>query len=212
MVQFSATRCSCIAILWVSLLSFAAITLCVASQQVFIVVSVYFVIDSVRKLLNTHSYSMNPGLLSAILTVQALQTMWKLHFMEVHECFLTSLSAFTFHNHAATSSNITVHTLSNRLSVVKHSKNKTKNVQKCDSYESVSKSFRTESITKYMLTFGIARWEATQRVMAAKLTRLIHKIAIQLHLVAETISFAVLAPGGQSGNFLIRPLITYCTN
>jgi hypothetical protein len=30
------------------------------------------------------------------------------------------------------------------------------------------------------------RWEATQRVMAAKLTRLTHKIAIQLHLVAES--------------------------
>jgi hypothetical protein len=29
-------------------------------------------------------------------------------------------------------------------------------------------------------------WEATQRIMAAKLTRLIHKIAIQLHLVAES--------------------------
>jgi hypothetical protein len=36
--------------------SFAAITLCVASQQVFTVVSVYFVIDSVRNLLNTRSY------------------------------------------------------------------------------------------------------------------------------------------------------------
>jgi uncharacterized membrane protein len=36
--------------------SFAAITLCVASQQVFIFVSVYFVIDSVRKLLDTPSY------------------------------------------------------------------------------------------------------------------------------------------------------------
>jgi hypothetical protein len=35
--------------------SFAAITLCVASQRVFIVV-VYFVIDSVRKLLDTPSY------------------------------------------------------------------------------------------------------------------------------------------------------------
>jgi hypothetical protein len=35
--------------------SFAAITLCVASQPVFIVV-VYFVIDSVRKLLDTPSY------------------------------------------------------------------------------------------------------------------------------------------------------------
>jgi hypothetical protein len=35
---------------------FAAITLCVVSQQVFIVVVVYFVIDSVRKLVNTSSY------------------------------------------------------------------------------------------------------------------------------------------------------------
>jgi len=52
MVQFSATRCNCIAILWVSLVNFAAITLCVASQRVFIVV-IYFVIDSVRTLLDT---------------------------------------------------------------------------------------------------------------------------------------------------------------
>jgi hypothetical protein len=35
---------------------FAAITLCVASQRVFIFVSIYFVIDSVRKLLDKHSY------------------------------------------------------------------------------------------------------------------------------------------------------------
>jgi hypothetical protein len=43
MVQLSATRCSFIAILWVSLVSFVAITLCVASQRMFIVVNVYFV-------------------------------------------------------------------------------------------------------------------------------------------------------------------------
>jgi hypothetical protein len=43
MVQLSATRCSCISILWVSLVSFAAISLCVASQRVFIIVVVYFV-------------------------------------------------------------------------------------------------------------------------------------------------------------------------
>jgi hypothetical protein len=48
MVHLSATRCSCIAILWVSPVCFAAITLYVASQRVFIVVSVYFVIGSVR--------------------------------------------------------------------------------------------------------------------------------------------------------------------
>jgi hypothetical protein len=33
MVQLSATRCNCIAILWVSLVSFSAITLCVASNE-----------------------------------------------------------------------------------------------------------------------------------------------------------------------------------
>jgi len=37
-VELSAIRCNFIAILWVSLVSFAAITLCTASQQVFIVV------------------------------------------------------------------------------------------------------------------------------------------------------------------------------
>jgi hypothetical protein len=52
----SAPKCSYIAILWVSLVCFAAITLYVASQQVFVVVSVNFVIDSVRKLLDTPSY------------------------------------------------------------------------------------------------------------------------------------------------------------
>jgi hypothetical protein len=47
-------RCSCIAILWISLVSFATITLCVAAQRVFIVV--YFVIDSVRKPFDYPSY------------------------------------------------------------------------------------------------------------------------------------------------------------
>jgi hypothetical protein len=55
MVLLSATRFSCIAILWVSIVSFAAVTLCVASQRVFIFV-VYFVIDSVQKLLNSPSW------------------------------------------------------------------------------------------------------------------------------------------------------------
>jgi hypothetical protein len=56
-VQISATRCRWINILWVSLVSFSAITIFVASQRVFIVVSACFVIDSVRKLLDTPSYS-----------------------------------------------------------------------------------------------------------------------------------------------------------
>jgi hypothetical protein len=56
MVQLSATRCRCGAILGSQSSDIAAITLCVASQRVFIVVSVHFVIDSVRKLLDTPSY------------------------------------------------------------------------------------------------------------------------------------------------------------
>jgi hypothetical protein len=51
-------------------------------------------------------------------------------------------------------------------------------------HEDVYKSCSTESITKY--TTINTRWEATQRVMAAKLTGLTHKIAVQLHLVAES--------------------------
>jgi hypothetical protein len=53
MVQLSATGCSCIAFLGVSLVSFAAITLCVASR---VCIVVNFVIDPVRKLLDILSY------------------------------------------------------------------------------------------------------------------------------------------------------------
>jgi hypothetical protein len=52
-------------------------------------------------------------------------------------------------------------------------------------------SFRTESITKYTLTKINTRWEVTQRVIAAKLTRLTLKIAIQLHLVAESCTICI---------------------
>jgi hypothetical protein len=38
--------------------NFAAIALCITSQRVFVVVSVYFVIDSVRQLLDTSSYAL----------------------------------------------------------------------------------------------------------------------------------------------------------
>jgi len=41
--------------------------------------------------------------------------------------------------------------------------------------------------------------------MAAKLTRLTHKVATQLHLEAERCTITVLAPGGQSRNFWIHP-------
>jgi hypothetical protein len=127
MAQFSVTMCSCIAILWVSLMSFVAITVRVASQRVFIVVSAYFVIDSVQKLLDTLSYS-----------------------------------DYFFY--------------------ISDPKTGKWNIK----YKGVSKSFRNESITKYALTTINTRWIATQRVMATKLIRLTHKIAIQLHLVAES--------------------------
>jgi len=48
------------------------------------------------------------------------------------------------------------------------------------------KTFRTETIKKYTLTKITTCWEATQRVMAAKLNRFTHKVAMQLHLVAES--------------------------
>jgi hypothetical protein len=60
---------------------------------------------------------------------------------------------------------------------------------------------------KYTLTTINTLWEATQRVMAAKLATLTHKIAIQLHLVAESCTICVLAPGGQSGNFWTHPRV-----
>jgi hypothetical protein len=60
-------------------------------------------------------------------------------------------------------------------------------------------------VTKYTLTINI-RWEATQRVMAAKLARLTHKITIQLQLVAES---CTICSSRQSGNFWIHPR-TFC--
>jgi hypothetical protein len=51
--------------------NFAVTTICLASQQVFIVVSVYFVIESVRKPLDTPSYFQQyvPTCLSVCLSI-----------------------------------------------------------------------------------------------------------------------------------------------
>jgi hypothetical protein len=69
--------------------SFAAITLCVASQRVFVVV--YFVIDSVRKLLDTHPYTL---FRADILNIKILSTenvgywgehsYYSMHFFHMH--------------------------------------------------------------------------------------------------------------------------------
>jgi hypothetical protein len=73
-------------------------------------------------------------------------------------------------------------------------------------YESVCKSFRTESITKYTLTTINTRREATQRVMAAKLSRLTQKIEIQLHLVAESCIFCSSCFRRPVRKLLVTPL------
>jgi hypothetical protein len=49
------------------------------------------------------------------------------------------------------------------------------------------------------------RWEAIQRVMAAKLTRLTHKIAIKLHLVAERCTICS-SPSGRPVRKLLNTL------
>jgi hypothetical protein len=43
--------------------------------------------------------------------------------------------------------------------------------------------------------------------MVAKLTRLTHEIALQLHLLTESCTICSFAPGGQSGNFWIHSRI-----
>jgi hypothetical protein len=53
-------------------------------------------------------------------------------------------------------------------------------------YNVVSKNFRTELMKKYTLIFGITRCWPLERVIAVRVTRLTHKIAIQLHLMAES--------------------------
>jgi len=76
-------------------------------------------------------------------------------------------------------------------------------------YEGVSKSFRTESIKKYILTFGITRSSPLQRVMEAKLTRLTHKIAIQLHIMAESCTICSSRSRRQVRKLLDTPSYAY---
>jgi hypothetical protein len=175
MVQPSATRCSCIAILWVSLVSSASITLCVASQRVFIV-AIYFFIDWVRKLLDTPSYAKNSSW---------MHMTWTLTTREGSLALMTGYSLVSycqFYLHVVHPASIT--------SVVNSAPLPFKNPSHCIiitttgmdrmtiTYEGVSKSIRTESITKYTLTTINTRWEATEMFMAAKLTRLTHKVVI----------------------------------
>jgi hypothetical protein len=59
-------------------------------------------------------------------------------------------------------------------------------VSTCFEYARIIQKFPDWVITKYTLTSINTRWEVTQRVMEAKLTKVTHKIAIQLHLVVQS--------------------------
>jgi hypothetical protein len=73
MVQLSATRCNCIAILWVTLVSFAAIPLCIASQWVIPNVSVYFIMtQSGNFWIHPRKYS-TQQMISAIKTLSCIR-------------------------------------------------------------------------------------------------------------------------------------------
>jgi hypothetical protein len=76
MTQFFDTKCSCIAILWVSLVSFVAIILCVASQRAMPKVRIYFIIDSVRKLLDGHSYHHHHLITGFLSPGNSLEPVW----------------------------------------------------------------------------------------------------------------------------------------
>jgi ribosome biogenesis protein Tsr3 len=71
-------------------------------------------------------------------------------------------------------------------------------------YVGVRKSFRTESVMKYTLTIINTRWEATQKIMAAELTRLTHR-TIQPHLVAESFTICSSRSRRPVRNFWIHP-------
>jgi hypothetical protein len=64
MVQLSATRCSCIAILWVIIVRFAAITLCVPSQRVFIILLLLFISLSIQ----SGNFLIHPRILNIIIS------------------------------------------------------------------------------------------------------------------------------------------------
>jgi hypothetical protein len=155
MVQLSATGCSCVAILWVSLVSFAAITLCVASQLVF---AVYFVIDSVRELFHTSSERTSTP-----------ASAWT--FSSVSFCLLHSIARPVPRFWIVCISNKVFLFLFQSSSTPEHAL-----LHESAASEGVSKSSRAESVTKYTLTTINTRWEAIQRVMSAKLTTLTHKI------------------------------------
>jgi len=72
-------------------MSFASITLCVASQRVILKVSVYFVIDSVRKLLDTPLYYHANRMRRAALILRLDCRKWVVNFISLPGCVLVML-------------------------------------------------------------------------------------------------------------------------
>jgi len=68
--------------------SFGARTLSVASQRVFMVVSVYFVIDSVRKLLDIPSISISNGKITEVLHIETVDAV-------MHKAIFQDLSLYS---------------------------------------------------------------------------------------------------------------------
>jgi len=60
-------------------------------------------------------------------------------------------------------------------------------------------------MTKHTLTTINTRWEATRRVMAAKLARLTQKIAMHLRLVAESCTICSSRSRGPVRKLLVTP-------
>jgi hypothetical protein len=78
MVQLSATKCSCIAILWVSPMMFAAITICIASLQVFIIV--YFVMTQ------SGNFWIHPYMLCSVVRIATRWTLpWTRHMARMSD-------------------------------------------------------------------------------------------------------------------------------
>jgi hypothetical protein len=67
-------------------------------------------------------------------------------------------------------------------------------------------------ITKYMLTTINTRWEATQRVMAAKLTRLTHKIVIHLQRELYHLQFSLQAASPETFGYTLVHNVNFMSN
>jgi hypothetical protein len=97
MLQFFGTRCSCTAILWVSIVSFAAITLCVASERV-VYYYYYCCCFSYRLSPETFGYTLVHFNLPSHLLLLDLRTIWHLVKSTIYELKCCSHSGVKRHS------------------------------------------------------------------------------------------------------------------